>query len=152
MIENIVGTLPAGYVPYETLVLCSNKLSVQVPLMLKGVGAPLLVGKGENPRLWIAVTTTAPVRQFFYIVQDNSPLSPQVQVKSEGGTTTVSTGNNILCSVSQTGEREAVVSSLDLRPVGLAVHGNSDELWIGKSRMSHSQFIGAQVAVMIGTE
>lgn len=152
MSENIIGTLPAGYLPYETLVLCSNRLSVQVPLMLKDLGAPLLIGKGDNPRVWVAVTSNVPTRQYFYIVQDNSPLSPQVQVKSENGTTTVTTGDIVLCKVSQTGEREAVVSELDLRPVGLAIHGNSDALWIGKSRMSQNQFMGSQVAIMIGSE
>lgn len=149
MIDDAIDSLPSGYIPYETLVLCSNRLSVRVPLMLKGIGAPLLIGKGDRPRIWMAVTANAPKQDFFYIVRDNLPVSPQVQVVSDGETISITAGEVVMCQVKQVSEDEAEVIKLDLRPTGLLIYGNSEGLWIGGNKMSKSQFVGSPVAIMI---
>lgn len=149
MSEDLLSSLPLDYEPFETLDLCSNRISARVPLMVQGVGAPLLIGKGDNPKVWMAVAVSKPERMFFYIVQNNSAMSPQVQVIAANGTTTIRSGENVLCRVTRRAENEAAVTELDLRAIGLNIVGTASELSVGGNKLIRSNVGGSGVAIGI---
>lgn len=143
---------PLGYERFRVLNLCSNRLeNVQFPILIHGDIAPLLIGKGSAPRVWLSSGLIKGDQQmFFQVVVDNFARSPQVRVESTAGNTVVYHGNTVVCRVRETGPDEASVTSLDLRPAGLNIHGNSNILYVGQMKHSGNAVSDSRVFLNIG--
>lgn len=84
----------------------------------------------------------------FTVVRANAELKRGVTVKVHGGTTEVTLGDKPLIRVQKSGENEAIISFLDLRPLGLRLHGNADQLVFGTNTFVNNNF--ESLGVMIG--
>lgn len=143
---------PLGYEPFHVLNLCSNRLEdVQFPILINGGLAPLLIGKGSAPRVWLSSGVVKGDQQmFFQVVVDNFSRSPQVRVASLPGSTIVYHGSTVVCRVREIRPDEAEVTELDLRPAGLNMHGDASTLFIGNTRYSGNVITGGKAFVNIG--
>ncbi|MFL9881978.1 hypothetical protein PQR66_03005 [Paraburkholderia agricolaris] len=150
--SQILSRLPLGFEPYYKLNFCSNILiATKAPISIKEGLAPLLIGRGPSPRVWMSAGMVMNEQQaFFQIVKDNVPNSPQVRVVASAGTTTVLYDETVMCRVEQISSEEAAVTQLDLRPAGLNVTGDRTGLKIGANRSSGNHVEGAEAFLTIG--
>ena len=52
--------------------------------------------------------------------------------------------------VSKVTEEKAIVHKIDLRPIGLDIHGQTDQLWVGKSSFVRNTFVKQRAMIGIG--
>lgn len=143
--------IPPDYKAFQALTVCSNKvLGGGFPFSL-GDGLPLLVGNGPSPVIWLQAVKNADTRELILLVDRNVPTVKGIEVnKPEEGVIEVFNGSTKILRVKKTGLDSAVISALDLRPVGLNITGNQDGLNIGGSSFSKNTFQGAEVFIGLG--
>ncbi|MDF3081095.1 hypothetical protein [Burkholderia sola] len=138
--SQIISEMPVGFEPYHKLNFCSNTLiNVKVPIAIRQGLAPLLIGRGTSPRVWMSAGHIMNDQQaFFQIVKDNVSNSPQVRVVTGPNFTEVLFDDTIMCHVKQISNDEAAVTKLDLRPAGLVLFGDENALNVGGGKMDHN--------------
>lgn len=144
--------LPKEYVPYEALNLCSNvATNYKVPIGAKNY-APILIGKGDSPLIWIAVNNPENSEEWRYIVSMNKSLHPniKVDVNPNESSVIVSAGNDILLNVVADDLTSARVISIDLRPIGLNIIGSENGLQVGGSQLSNNGFSNVGTVIGLG--
>ncbi|MCP4990634.1 MAG: hypothetical protein GY928_32715 [Colwellia sp.] len=142
--------LPKEYTPYGTLNLCSNiATNYQVPIGAKNF-APLLIGKGQIPLIWLAISNPENSEEWRYLVSMNKSLHPNMSVETNEPeqTVLVKSGNDLVLSVTAQDQDHVIVNSLDLRSIGLNIVGNPGTLTVGGSTLSSNSFSG--VGTIIG--
>jgi len=144
--------LPKEYVPFRELEICSNQfVNGLVPIEVRK-NAVLLVGNGEQPVVWLLGPVSKEGEQFKEIVTENRSLNKVVDVKvfPENNSTIVKVGDITILKVTKTSKEKAVVSKIDLRPLGLNIHGDASELTIGTNKLASNMF--TNVRTMIGID
>lgn len=143
--------LPADYKAFQTLNLCSNKvLGGGFPFSL-GNELPLLIGNGPGPVIWLQAVQNSATKELVLLVDRNVPTVKGVEVtKPEEGVIEIFIGATKILRIKKTGGDSAIISTLDLRPIGLNIIGNQDNLNIGGSSFSGNTFRGAQVVIGLG--
>ncbi len=139
--------LPMSYSPYETLVVCSNRLLGGGYILAIGEVLPVLVGKGEKPKVWLQALLNPDKSEFVTIVEASISKDPAVKVFEEGGALNIHVGGTKALSVRVTGKESAEIFVLDLRLLGINLHGNSSTLTIGNSTFSRNSFSGGGAMV-----
>jgi len=148
---NKTEDLPADYTPYREMELCSNRfVNTPVPVEVEG-HAPLLVGKGDEPRVWLSAPVSHDKTQWTVVVADNESLVPDVDVRKtlEGTLEVFAAGNKVL-AVREVGADSASVSWVDLRPLGFNIHGDGSALWIGTNQFSNNRIENCRAGIGIG--
>ena len=144
--------LPENYKSLDSLTICSNKvIGGGFPFSL-GEGLPLIVGAGKDPMVWIQAVDDPKSKALILVVDENISTVKEISVtKPEQGVIEIYfKGTTRILRVKQLGEKTAVISSLDLRPLGLNIVGNQDGLSIGSSSFSRNTFQGASVFIGLG--
>ncbi len=143
--------IPSDYKAFQTLTICSNKvLGGGFPFSL-GEGLPLLVGNGPSPVIWIQAVKNVSTKELILLVDRNVPTVKGVEVnKPEEGVIEVFNVGKKILRVKKTGIDSAVISFLDLRPLGLNITGNQDGLNISGSSFSRNTFQGSGVFIGLG--
>lgn len=143
--------VPPDYNAFQSLTICSNKvLGGGFPFSL-GDGLPLLIGKGPSPVVWLQAVKDSSTKELILLVDRNVPTVKGIEVsKPEEGVIEVFNGTTKILRVKKTGLDSAVISTLDLRPLGLNITGNQDGLQIGGSSFSGNTFQGSNVFIGLG--
>ena len=147
-----IDNLPVDYSELQTLNLCSNKIiGGGFPFALDG-GLPLIIGSGTTPSIWLQAINNSNSKDLILLVDNNVPTVKEISVtKPEMGVIEVYFRNEVkILRVKSTGSNAAVVSVLDLRPIGLNILGNQSELKIGGSSFSNNTVQGAKVFLGLG--
>ena len=67
--------LPAAYQPFSKLRIGDNVFEDLQALVTVGGRAPLLIGKGDVPHIWLSIPGSQPEADWFDVIVDNmSPL------------------------------------------------------------------------------
>jgi hypothetical protein len=66
------------------------------------------------------------------------------------GAVDILAGQTRLLAVSETSSESAMITYLDLRPLGLDIHGDHTALWIGTNQFSHNRFANCATGIGIG--
>ena len=135
---------PKDFVPYRRLLLCSNDLAlVQVPIVAGGT-AVLLIGVGPSPRVWLSAPTEQGSITWKRVVADSHSDCRIISIlrNERLGSTTIFVEQQIVLDVRTDAEEIAHVDQLDLRPLGLDVHGDSGGLFVGTQRLVGNSFVG----------
>ena len=144
--------LPNEYQPFNTLNICSNiATNYQVPIGAKNY-APLLIGKGVIPLVWIAVNNPDNTEKWRYLVSMNKSLHPDIKVEVNEAecTVVIVAGTDTLLKVKANSPDNAEIISLDLRPIGLNIVGNSGGLQVGGSSLTGNMFSGVGTVIGLG--
>ena len=144
--------IPKNLKKLDELVLCSNLVKGGgFPFAVKDV-LPLIIGGGERPQVWLQAVID-PSKNLFLPIVDNS-ISKDSNIKvfedQKTGVMQIYLQNIPILQVKLDGEKRAVISLLDLRPLGLNIWGNSNELHIVGSRFSKNTVEGVGVFINLG--
>lgn len=143
--------LPAGYVPYESLTVCSNQILGGGLFMEIGEAVPLLVGSGEEqPQVWLLAPADKSGRFFVQVVAASISLHKAISVSGDPQGLTIMTSGVTILRVKQLDRGSAVISELDLRPLGFQVFGDARSLKVAGMEMRESSFSGVGVAFKLG--
>jgi hypothetical protein len=143
-------SIPTGYKAYQSITICSNEIVGGGHLFVMGNVLPLLIGVGPKPTIWLQAVAAPNSKEFITIVDASIATHPAVRVSEEGSKVTVVIGDKTVLAVEALSEQKAIVSELDLRPIGLNVHGNASMLYVGGMQISHSTFVGVGTAFGFG--
>lgn len=145
------GNLPANYKPYQSVNFCSNNIIGGGHIFAMDNVLPLLIGMGPLPRIWLQAVSAPGGKEFITIVADSKPTHPAVNVAIDGEKVVISVKGRTVLVAEAKGEKFAVVSEADFRPLGLNVFGNSSNLSLGGMQLSHNTFSGVGVAFGLGS-
>jgi hypothetical protein len=152
--KNIIHqVLPMDFVSIGSLEVCSNNL-IEFKYILDDNGfIPILIGKGEIPRIWIYAKSKD---KSISIIRDNiSNLSNvKINIYSKEKRICVehmtnSKDNAVLINLVFKNEL-AVITDLDLRPLGYNIYGSENALFFGDSSMRGNTFQGSNSLIKIG--
>lgn len=138
--------LPIQYRPYQIISFCSNQIIGGGHIFAMGKDLPLLIGEGRKPRIWLQAVSTPDSRELITVVSNSRSTHPAVSVKVDGKRVIVTVQGRTVISAEPMGANGAVVTELDLRPVGLNVFGNQSGLSLGGMHLSHNTISGVGVA------
>lgn len=147
-----VTELPNEYLPFDELEICSNRFIKGIVPIEVHKHAIILVGRGEQPLIWISGLVSKEGKEYQQVVEKNNSLSKAVDVgiSAENNSTTVKVGDIIIVQAKKTSEEKAVVSKMDLRPLGLNIYGDAGELCVGESKFIGNIFSNVHTMVGIG--
>jgi hypothetical protein len=143
--------LPKSYQPYGNLTVCSNHLIGGGQIVAVGDVLPLIIGKGEKPQIWLQAMNNPETKEFISIVENSVSKHPAVEVLEVSGSVIISIQGIKVLSVKQVSEDSAVVESMDLRPIGVNLHGNSNSMDVGNSVLSGNSMHGDSVLIGLGS-
>ncbi|MDH3504387.1 MAG: hypothetical protein OEZ41_00975 [Nitrospirota bacterium] len=144
------NSTPKNYIPFNTLIICSNTLSGGGNLVAVGDVLPLLIGKGEIPKIWLQALADSKKNQFITIVEESISKHPAVKVYEESGSLNVLISEEIVLSVKILNQDTAVVEKLDFRPIGLNMHGDLSSLTAGGGTFSGNSMSGGGTLIGLG--
>ncbi|WP_286901881.1 hypothetical protein [Vreelandella sedimenti] len=145
------NNLPRSYQPYEKLTVCSNTLIGGSHIAAVGEVLPLIIGTGEKPQIWLQAINNVENTEFISIVENSVSKHPAVDVIELSGVVTVKIQGKIVLSVMSSSESSAVVSSMDLRPIGLNMFGDIHALKVGSSSFSGNTMSGGGALIGLGS-
>lgn len=149
MTDLSLENLPSGYQPYQDLIVCSNAFrGVQIPIA-SGEQPILLVGRGVFPLIWLAARTAPTSSLWMYVVDASKVANAGVKVDF-GDSITVRIGPTKVISVAAETPERAIITLLDLRPLGLNIVGDTAGLQLGSNSFSHNAIVGARVGIQVG--
>lgn len=142
--------LPPEFAPYKELTVCNNKfINGQVLIEAKKSNI-LLVGKGEHPLVWIFAYTSPKSTVLIHLVEKNQPIRKGFEILFPKNETVVSFNSIILIHVKQNSEDNAEIIEMDLRPIGVNIHGDNTGLFIGTNKLVNTNFTNAKTMIGIG--
>jgi len=141
---------PKSYVPFDNLTICSNTLTGGSNLVAVGDFLPLLIGQGEVPQVWLLALADANRNLFVPVVEANISKHHAVKVFEEDGCINVVVGDDNVLKVKKKTNEHAVVTEIDLRPIGLNIHGTEEKLWAGNGSFKNSGFGGGGTFIGFG--
>jgi len=134
--------LPKNYIPLNKLTVCSNTITGGGNLVAVGDVLPLLIGKGDKPKIWLQALSDTKNNKFVVIVEESISKHPAVKVYEDSGYLNVMISGELILSVKMLDEESVVVEKLDFRPIGLNMHGNSSSLTVGGGLFSGNSMSG----------
>ncbi|TCD22308.1 hypothetical protein E0D86_06505 [Pseudomonas sp. IC_126] len=142
--------IPSGYTPYHSINFCSNEIVGGGHIFAMGKVVPLLIGTGPKPKIWLQAITSPSDKSFITIVDESIAKHPSVRVTEQDGKVIVIIHGKTVLAVEAISTQKAIVSELDLRPIGLNVYGNSLTLHLGGMQLSNNTFSGVGTAFGLG--
>jgi len=137
--------LPRQYRPFQRIAFCSNTLIGRwIPFRI-GAVVPLLIGNGRAPVIWLTAKDGTP------LVENNVAWTKSVDLQIRQDRTTAAIGAVILVDARKLPDGTAEVTEVDLRPLGLKIHGDAAGLVVGTNQLVDNFFEGTGVMVGIGS-
>ena len=154
ILSNGEPSLPNGYLPYPRITFCSNSFVDGLIPIAAGDEYLILVGQGPAPLVWlkqlVSGTGTLQFRQAV-VANRPHPLFKELRVRADPGQkkTIVKVASVTILEAHQSSTDQAEVTRLDLRPLGILVHGNSGGLTVGTNDFSHNTFSNAKIMLAL---
>ena len=144
--------LPTDYAPYRELQFCSNRF-VNTPIAIEVDGHPPVLVGVEGLRVWLSAPPGPSKHAWTPVVVDGKAQVPGVKVRrtSQGAVEVIADRTKVV-EVRELDADTAAVTWLDLRPLGLNVHGDAGALWIGTNQFSSNRVENCRVAIGIGQQ
>ncbi|MFD2565522.1 hypothetical protein [Aquimarina rubra] len=147
---NIKTKLPKNYIPLTELEVCSNKIIGGGSLIGINDFAPLLIGKGEIPKVWLY--TKIDQNNWAPLIINNESQHSKIKILTDitSREITIKTHDTIIIHGIMSNDNSCSIDQLDLRPIGLMFYGNVEQLTIGDSNLKGNTFNG--ISFMIGID
>lgn len=144
------NNLPKSYIPYNILVVCSNTLTGGGHLVAVGDILPIVIGKGDKPKIWLQALRDPKEKEFITIVESSISKNPAVRVYEDDDTLKINVSGTLVLSIKATGEDSAEIDTLDMRPLGLNLNGAKNELTVGGNTFSGNSMSGGGTLIGFG--
>ena len=142
-------TLPSNHHPFKTIRIGENYFENTQALVTIGGRAPLLIGKGEMPRVCLSVPGSHPGHDWFELIVDNQSPPSVLAVDSRKSLLKVDKGEAMVCRATPTVNDVLIINGLDLRPLGLAIYSDAKGLRIMGSTMTANMISGVPVVMVV---
>ena len=141
--------LPTDYHPFKTIRIGENYFENAQALVTIGGHAPLLIGKGAVPRVWLSVLGKQPGNEWIELIVDN--LSPQsvLTVDSRKFLLKVDKDEAMVCRATSTVNDDLIINGLDLRPLDMEIYSDAQGLHIMGSTMTKNVLSGVPVVMVV---
>ena len=133
-------TLPKEYIPYKEIEFFSNKASDYSLVIKSGEFSPVLIGKGEGPKIWLAQQDKNNQNKWEYLVYSNKSFHPELVVNSTESETEIIGGGICIIKAKELSKEKVLIEKLDLRPIGYLIYGEGNNLTIGSAHLSGNIF------------
>lgn len=144
----IINNEPINYKPISKLNFCGNELeSVRYPLVMQTI-APFLIGLDDQKNLEVWLTGFI-ADQWKLLVEANKSLHPNIKVRSDLQTIKIFLNASLLLNIKKDSEESAVITDIDLHPIGLKVKGLQDTLFIGSNKFVNNKITNCSVGIFI---
>lgn len=134
-------------IPYQDIHFCSNHFRNMKSLIEDNGFYPLLIGKGDFPRVWIFAKNKQ--NSVIEVIKDSVAILPETKVNiySEMKKMTISVysfPDNKVYTMLEANYNSDIpnITYIDLQPIGYVVTGNENELTIGNLKISQSTIGG----------
>ena len=139
-----------GFSPYDTVIFCSNTVVGGGELIAFGGQFPVQVKKGDTPKVWLRRLSSNGDNSLVPVVEASKSMSPNIGVLDAfGGVVVVLNGDKILSVIERSAET-VEIDFIDLRPLGLNIHGDSMKLQAGGMKLSGNSFHGVGTMLSLG--
>ena len=142
---------PSGFDPVNDYILCGSRLTnTQVPIEVYGT-APLLIGTGVIPRLWLYSPTDGKFQSWIPVVLDNkAQVNGVVVQKQQPYTISIEAGSTTLLRIQFLKGTPITVTHIDFRPIGLNIYGDGTSIKMGSGVISGSHIENCRVGIGLG--
>jgi len=144
------NNLPSSYQPYEKLTICSNSLIGGGHVVELAGALPLIIGCGEKPQVWLQAISNPEKMEFVSVVENSVSKFPAVEVKEIDGSIIITIQGKQVLKVRNVSNSEAVVENMDLRPIGLNLYGDANNMNIPNGSFSGNSMSGGGVLLGLG--
>ncbi|WP_036220906.1 hypothetical protein [Maritalea myrionectae] len=135
--------------PYDTIILCGNKIVGGANLFDISGTIPLQIAKGTPPNIWLKTKLKSGGELTF--VEDSKSSHPDIEVADIDGKIRVTLGSEKILDLSELDGEVVDIEYLDLRPIGLNIHGDSKAgITVGNSKFVGNTFKGSGTFIGIG--
>ena len=144
-----ISNYPSHLKKLEKLDICSNILIGGGDLIKIENFVPLIIGAGATPKIWITIKIA---NNLIELIKENLTENNQIKIEISQSLRKVKifAENKIIISAKMINDNECLVDELDLRPIGLNIFGNTNELNIAGTNLSNNSISGAKF--LIGME
>ena len=144
------NNLPSSYQPYDKLTICSNSLIGGGHLVELAGALPLIIGYGEKPQVWLQAVSNPEKMEFVSVVENSVSKFPAVEVKEIDGSIIITIQGKQVLKVRNVSKSEAVVENMDLRPIGLNLYGDGNNMNMPNGSFSGNSMSGGGVLLGLG--
>jgi hypothetical protein len=144
------NNLPSSYQPYEKLTICSNSLIGGGHVVELAGALPLIIGYGEKPQIWLQAISNPEKMEFVSVIENSVSKFPTVEVKEIDGSIIITIQGKQVLKVRNVSNSEAVVENMDLRPIGLNLYGDANNMNIPNGSFSGNSMSGGGVLLGLG--
>ena len=141
--------LPTDYHPFKMIRIGENYFENAQALVTIGGHAPLLIGKGVVPRVWLSVLGKQPGGDWLELIVDNLSPPSVLSVDSRKSLLKVDKDEAMVCRATPTVNDVLNINGLDLRPLGLKIYSDAQGLHIMGSTMTANMISGVPVVMVV---
>jgi hypothetical protein len=142
--------MPKSYKPFDTLILCSNKIIGGGNIVSMGKVIPIILGQGDKPMVWLQAVADPKGKIFTTVVEASISKHPAIKVLQEKDALEVSINNTTVLKIKDTKGGSALVEKLDLRPLGINMFGDNTTLQVGGMTLAGNTFQGVGTVIALG--
>jgi len=146
-----IDNLPPQYTPFEKITIGTNILEHVNAMVAINENIPLLIGKGPTPRVWLYIPANQEGTEWFPLIKDNFSSHKDVKVQINSKKLTIQIPEKVVLDCEIINKNELVINTLDLRPFGLDIVSNNNELKITGNTLVGNTFSNISTVVGIGT-
>ena len=141
-------SLPTNYNAPKKIIIGTNTLeNVKLILSFNGF-VPILIGDGQNPRIWLNIPANKEGTEWYPLIKDNFSTNPKVRVIENENSVKITTPDGIIVECVKSSEDMIEVKRLNLKPFGLKIESDSEKLIVMNQTFTTSVF--RDVGTMIG--
>ncbi len=144
------NNLPTSYSPINTLKVCSNTLTGGGHIVEIANVLPLIIGNGEKLQIWLQAVSNSEKMEFVSVVENSVSKFSTVEIKEIDGALIVTIQGVTVLRVVKLSENEANVDLMDLRPIGLNLHGDNTRINLPTGSFSGNSMSGGGVLLGLG--
>lgn len=139
---------PKNYNRLKVLDVCSNKIIGGGNVMGIDNFAPLLIGDGDLPKVWLYAKVDK--SSWTPLIAENESLHTDlhITINDELKEVTIKLGDVVILNVVKIGDGHCDIRHLELRPIGLNLYGNHQVLKVANNTFSGNIYSG--IAFMVG--
>ena|SRR5690606_10543416 len=141
-------SLPSSYKAPKKLTIGTNMLESVNLLISFNSFTPILIGDGDKPRVWINIPTNREGSDWYPLVKDNFSTNEKVIVLESNNSVKITTPDGVVLECYKMPDGSVDVKQLNLKPFGLNVVADKDQLTIMNQTFKRSGF--KNVGTMIG--
>lgn len=147
--------LPEEYVPFKTVVFCSNEM-VDGHVLIEFGGVPIfLVGKNERTKHWLYLPTRLDEKNgpsdWQCVIENNEIRDGRAKLLVSENSSGMFWNNEQLVHIVAFPDKDTVeVPKIDLRPIGLDIQGDVNGVRFGTNQVIGNRMAGVRAMINLG--